>query len=886
MKNWKNYLFILLLIVAAFAIYQNRPFSKISQTVVSNERNIESEMAYGNIVHNILIDSSAYLAEIQNIGIYNNTGRITCMVIDAADSNHFIAGGDWGGLWVSHNRGTTWNPVNDFAPTLRVASLDQNKFRHNEYYYSTGINRYDNNVLLHDLLRSVDGGITFSQVTPATTPAIGTINKLLCSPTDPNTVYFMQRFGANYSFGAVYRTTDNFATFQKIFFIHTINPRDFILLPNGGVVVTSANKVWISQTGDPGSFVLSNTGIPTEVFNLHVAVCESQPDILYAACNFSNNMIGVFKSIDAGLSWNILDTLNFSTNAGRNIIAVKPDNPDILFVGGVYVRGSSDGGLIWKTGVPGWDFFQFIFDKHQPNMVFFASDNGVQSIKLSNMSTYLLGTAKKYNNTLGVQDILHGDHSINGNMTITGLMDIRTHLNRNNNTSVTIGQGDGMYSYCSRSDSNLAYFCYQGAVMYRITTATSNVLNYTRILNQLDVNGDAEIDEGAAFYNPYIMNEADHNQLFVPTLKRLWRSTDKGSNWAPVSKYYGNTVYRLSIATSNKPDPIVYWTNADSIFVLPNAASAAPLSEFGFPVPVDPEKIFADPNNDSALFLLKKGLPSQILYAANMFSGNVQWTNFGANFPSSVTPLCITAYPGNNQIFLVGTYEGGIYITLNGGQTWSKEKNFPNVRISEMKFRASDKKLFIYTYGRGVWSAKLPIAVIPLTLTSFQAKANNADKTALLTWKTASEINTKSFAIERSMDGSNFSIVKYVNAYGQGNHNYAANIPMITQVEYYRLRMLDTDNRFTYSEIKKVQLSVASENFVVLNNPVNNDILLIDVHDKKLVNTQATIVDNMGRVVQQFILKEGRQQLNTRKLADGNYYIRTMSGVKNIFISK
>ena len=886
MKNWKNYLFILLLIVAAFAIYQNRPFSKISQTVISNERNIETEMAYGNIVHNILIDSSAYLNEIQNIGIYNNTGRITSLVIDAADSNHLIAGGDWGGLWVSHNRGTTWNPVNDFAPTLRVSAISQNNYRHNEYYYSTGVNRYENNVLMNDLLRSVDGGITFSQVTPATTPAIGTIDKLICSPADPNTVYFLQRLGANSTFGALYRTTDNFATFQKVFFIHGVIPRDFILLPGGEVVITSDNKVWTSQTGDPGSFLLSNNGIAAGVYNLHVAVCESQTDIRYAAGNFANNKIAVYKTTDGGTTWNFLDTLNISSNGGKNIIAVNPHNPDILFVGGVNVRGSSDGGLVWKTGAPGWDFFQFIFDKHQPNMVFFASDNGVQSLKLSNMSTFLLGSAKKYNNTLVVQDIVHGDHSINGNMTITGLMDIHTHVNRNNNTSVTIGQGDGMYSYCSRSDSNLAYFCYQGAAMYRITTATGNVLNYTRILNQLDVNGNGEIDEGAAFYNPYIMNEADHNQLFVSTLKRLWRSTDKGSNWAPISKYYGNTTYRISMANSNKPDPIVYWTNMDSIFVLPNAASAAPLSEFGFPVPVEPEKIFADLNNDSALFLLKKGLPSQILYAANMFSGNVLWTNFGANFPQNITPLCITAYPGNNQIFLVGAYEGGIYITLNGGQTWSKEKNFPNVRISHLKFRESDRKLFIYTYGRGVWSAKLPIAVVPLNLLSFYAVPDNEAKEALLSWKTSEEINTKSFHVERSTDGRNFGFVKNVMAKGQGNQTYNTAVPMIAQVEYFRLKMLDKDGSYTYSAIKKVMFTGSSESLVILENPIHNGILNIDVSERKLENSPAAIIDNLGRVVSKFTLTMGRQQVKVGQLPSGTYYIRTIAGVKKFNITK
>ncbi len=886
MKRSSSILFSIVFILAAYCIYKTLKSSPTSPSFIANERHAATENTYGNSIKSIVVDSSEYLSQIENAGIFNNTGRITSLVIDAADSNHLIAGGDWGGLWVSHNRGTTWSPVNDFAPTLRVASLCQNYFRHNEYYYSTGINKYDNNVLKNDLYKSVDGGQHFFQITPSTTPAIGTVDKLLCSPADPNTVYFLQRFGANNTFGALYRTTDNFASFQQVFFIHGVIPRDFILLPDGGVVISSDNKIWNSPTGNPGSFVLSNAGIASGIYNLHVAACESQPDTRYAAGNFINNKIAVYKSTDAGTTWIFLDTLNIATNAGRNIIAVKPDNPDFVLVGGVNLRGSTDGGVNWKTGIPGWDFFKFIFDKHQPNMIFFASDNGVQSLNLVNMTTFSFGTPKKYNNTLVVQDIVHGDHSINGNMTITGLMDIRTQLNRNNNTSVTVGLGDGMYAYCSKTDSNLAYFCHQGAVMYRITTATGTVINYSRILNQLDINNDGNIDEGAAFYNPYIMNEADHNQLFVPTLKRLWRSTDKGSNWVPVSGYYGNTAYRLSITASAKPNPIVYWTNTDSVFVLPDAATAAPLSEFGMPVPVDPERIQVDPNNDSALFLLKKGLPSQILYAANMFSGNVQWTNVGANFPSGVTPLCITAYPGNSQVMLVGAYEGGIYITLDGGQTWSREKHIPNVRISEMKFRVSDNKLFIYTYGRGVWTASLPIQVVPVYLASFNAIAIETDKSALVSWKTASELNAGIFIVERSYDGIRFQQEKTVKAIGQGSHSYSARVNMIRQVEYYRLKMMDADGGFSYSDTRKVKLPDGMEGFTVLINPAREGMLHIKVTDDHLIGTNASIIDHLGRLVKQFWLQNGRQSVNVKTLPAGIYYIQTSAGTKKFIIGK
>jgi len=49
----------------------------------------------------------------------------------------------------------------------------------------------------------------------------------------------------------------------------------------------------------------------------------------------------------------------------------------------------------------------------------------------------------------------------------------------------------------------------------------------------------------------------------------------------------------------------------------------------------------------------------------------------------------------------------GLYITEDGGTTWTKETKIPNVCIYNIKMRASDRKLFIFTHGRGVWVANV-----------------------------------------------------------------------------------------------------------------------------------------------------------------------------------
>jgi hypothetical protein len=78
---------------------------------------------------------------------------------------------------------------------------------------------------------------------------------------------------------------------------------------------------------------------------------------------------------------------------------------------------------------------------------------------------------------------------------------------------------------------------------------------------------------------------------------------------------------------------------------------------------------------------------------------------------SGLTIKCMAVDPTNNQIIFVGTKEGGIYVTIDRGLTWRKELGLPNVQITEIKIRESDRKVFIFTYGRGTWASDFASSV-------------------------------------------------------------------------------------------------------------------------------------------------------------------------------
>jgi hypothetical protein len=51
----------------------------------------------------------------------------------------------------------------------------------------------------------------------------------------------------------------------------------------------------------------------------------------------------------------------------------------------------------------------------------------------------------------------------------------------------------------------------------------------------------------------------------------------------------------------------------------------------------------------------------------------------------------------------------GLWFTTNAGQTWNRETQVPMITIFQMRMRKSDRRLFIFTYGRGIWIGTLPV---------------------------------------------------------------------------------------------------------------------------------------------------------------------------------
>jgi poly(3-hydroxybutyrate) depolymerase len=176
-----------------------------------------------------------------------------------------------------------------------------------------------------------------------------------------------------------------------------------------------------------------------------------------------------------------------------------------------------------------------------------------------------------------------------------------------------------------------------------------------------------------------------------------------------------------------------------------------------------------------------------------------------------------------------------------------------------------------------VWMLSQAQALLPVTLTRFKARA--AGPVVELNWSTATETNSSHFSIERSSDGRAFREIGRVNSNGnssiQRNYSFTDNSPLPGN-NYYRLKMVDKDATFDYSNIERVSMNGSNLEFSFSPNPVVNE-ALVQVRGKYKGQLKLIVTDLMGRTVRNFSYSMNTelfsQKISLADLPAGQYFI-------------
>lgn len=337
----------------------------------------------------------------------NIGGRINTIAVDPSNSNIIYVGNACGGVFKTTNGGATWNPIFDDQPYLAIGDIEIDPSNPNTIYVATGDPNISGFPFLGDgIYKSTDAGLTWNHI-GLTDQRI--ISHVKVHPLNPNLIYAAAMglpFQKNNERG-LYKSTNGGQTWQQVYFpSDSAGVIDLILNP------TDTNVVYISSwnrlrnnakslTWGPDCIILKSSdagqtwqpimnGIPNAgiLSRISIEISGSNPNLLYASVLDSTYDIqGIYKTTNGGQNWNAVAMNGLPPDVFMGFgwyfdqLKINPADDNELFVLGVDLYRSTNGGNTWSMAGPPWYTYDFHADKHDlvfdGNTIYCSTDGGL-----------------------------------------------------------------------------------------------------------------------------------------------------------------------------------------------------------------------------------------------------------------------------------------------------------------------------------------------------------------------------------------------------------------------------------------------------------------------------------------------------------------------------
>ncbi len=252
-----------------------------------------------------------------------------------------------------------------------------------------------------------------------------------------------------------------------------------------------------------------------------------------------------------------------------------------------------------------------------------------------------------------------------------------------------------------------------------------------------------------------------------------------------------------------------------------------------------------------------------------------------ADYPY-VAPLFSALAYGDGQFVTVSelappAFSQSYVLSSSDGVSWAATSVPGNTGLHGIIYTGSNTFLAV---GTGAAVVKIMAGTpLPLTLVSFTG-LQAGDKN-ILSWQTSDEVNTKAFVLEWSHDGYTYSPIDTVPAAGRSNgrpgYSYTHE-PAPVGHDLYRLRMIDLDGNFTYSNIVSLTVSGNQAPLALWPNPVTGGTVNIAASSTTLLPVSCTVYDANGKMVQQVLLTAFTQMVDVSGLSKGVYTLKFSNG--------
>ncbi|MEZ5354210.1 MAG: glycosyl hydrolase [Bryobacteraceae bacterium] len=679
------------------------------------------------------------------------SGRVTSFAVHPGNPALFFAGVASGGVWKTTNAGTTWTPVFDKEGSYSIGTVVLDPKDPNVVWVGAGENNSQRSVGYGDgVYRSADGGRTWRNLGLKASAHIG---RIVIDPRDSNVVYVAAQ-GPLWSAGGdrgLYKTTDGGANWTRILEIdENTGVTDIALDPSNPDVILAASwqrrrHVWTLINGGPGSALHKSTdagktwrklatGLPTEQLGrIGLAFSPARPGLVYARVEAANSAGGVFRSLDAGESWEKRNGFDELAMYYGQIIA-DPRDPDRIFVMATNARISEDGGktlrvlgdrnrhvdthTVWVdpantahliTGCDGgiyesWDrgaIWQFKANLPVTQFYRVAVDNDTPF----------------YNVCGGTQD----------NQTLCGPSRTRSINGIVNGDWFVATGGDGFHVRIDPADPNVIYAESQYGGLVRYDKRTGERI----AISPIEAPGEAPLRWN--WDSPLVLSPHDHRRIYFAA-NRVYRSGDRGDSWRAVSPDLTRALDRNQLPVMGRvwePDAVA--KNAStSLYSNITALSESPRKEGLLYAGTDDGRIQVTADGGATAWKAIDSVPGvpertyvaqiaaslhqdDIVYAAfdnhkngdfkpYLFRGRdrgAAWEPIQGDLPVNGPVLAFAEDPVNPSLLFAGT-EFGVFFTIDAGAHWTRlQGGLPTIPVRDIAIQPREKDLVIATFGRG-----------------------------------------------------------------------------------------------------------------------------------------------------------------------------------------
>lgn len=675
-------------------------------------------------------------------------GRVNCMAFHPTDPGTLFAGVAQGGLWKTTNNGQSWTPLTDNLPILRISDIAINPVNPSEIYISVcdyeymGValnlnGRKRNTHYGLGVYKTTDGGITWNPTGLSfqlTHGDASLIRRIFVHPVNTNDVVACGATG-------MYKSNNSGTTWthllDSLFWDMVQDPGNpnILYAATGWVKNSNAGDAAIYKSTDFGdTWTKLNTGIPPtgSVQRIKLCVAPSNTNYIYAlTVDDVSGFYGFYRSSDAGTTWQFLPPLlnilssseGFSTGGQGNYdlaLYIDPNDHLKVYTGGVNIWGSADGAVNFDP-VSHWTYSygpSVHADIHsidrQPltGNIFVSHDGGIS--RTTDMVIHSWADANNgipwptlwthLNDGRQVTSFyrLSSSRNVDGAL-VAGAQDNATFYYNQSNGWSTIFGGDGMDNYIDPSNSDYII----GSSQYGNFTYSDDG-GFTN--NGVNANINGEVAE----WTTPVVADYNINGLLYIGFENVVKSADNGVNWTSISSFpSGFDKNEISaLAVSNTNGAVLY---------------AARRVRYEFNIP---GSVYRTLNNGVTWQNVTAGLPDSLYYTSveinDAYSNTAYismagfnpgqkvfmttdngstWQNITYNLPN-LPVNCLKSLPEGKKL-LAGT-DVGIYQLDSGAVSWTMISNgLPNVIVSDIEINESLDKVYVSTFGRGIWETDL-----------------------------------------------------------------------------------------------------------------------------------------------------------------------------------